>query len=255
MVFTVARGFQVALEVKNLPSNAGDLRSVSLSPGLGRPPAEGHGNPLQFSCLENPMHRGAWQAIVHRVTIFTVDEWIYQTSHSQSVAELGFRTNGSNMNPMFLPALFMHSQREGSHQERHWQGRKHWHCPQKLPRTAVGCGAGHGPGWPWLHRSVCFGLEDTVSFRNSALLPRTKAACRRETLMCAGEKQPWKAQSLHSWVSVPSPRSGRRVWPSLHAQEARRLQGIQKRMHYKAHHLHLDPEQGCWWALEFLQVI
>ena len=195
------------------------------------------------------MHRGAWQAIVHRVTIFTV-EWIYQTSHSQSVAELGLRTNGSDLNPMFLPALFMHSQREGSHQERHWQGRKPWHCPQKLPGATVGCGAGHGPGWPWLHRSICFGLEDTVSFRNSALLPRTKAGCRRETLMCAGEKQPWKAQSLHSWVSVPSPWSGRRVWPSLHAQEARRLQGIQKRMHYKAHHLHLDPEQGCWWTLD-----
>ena len=65
MVFTVARGFQVVLEVRNLPSNAGDLRSVSLSPGLGRPPAGGHGNPLQFSCLENPMHRGAWQAMVH----------------------------------------------------------------------------------------------------------------------------------------------------------------------------------------------
>ena len=48
MVFTVARGFQVVLEVKNLPSNAGDLRSVSLSPGLGRSPAEGHGNPLVF---------------------------------------------------------------------------------------------------------------------------------------------------------------------------------------------------------------
>ena len=58
---------QVALVVKNLPANAGDLRDVGSSPGLGRSPGGGHGNPLQYSCLENPMDRGAWQALVHRV--------------------------------------------------------------------------------------------------------------------------------------------------------------------------------------------
>ena len=56
---------QMVLVVKNLPPNAGD---VSSSPGLGRSPGEEHGNPLQYSCLENPMNRGAWQATVHRVT-------------------------------------------------------------------------------------------------------------------------------------------------------------------------------------------
>ena len=44
--------------------NAGDL---GLIPGLGRSPGEGHGNPLQYSCLGNPMDRGAWRATVHRV--------------------------------------------------------------------------------------------------------------------------------------------------------------------------------------------
>ena len=48
--------------VKNLPANAGDVGSVS---GLGQPPGEGNGNPLQYSCLGNPMDRGAWQAMVH----------------------------------------------------------------------------------------------------------------------------------------------------------------------------------------------
>ena len=52
--------------IKNLPANAGNVRDMSLIPGLGRPPV-GHGNPLQYSCLENPMDRGAWQAKVHRV--------------------------------------------------------------------------------------------------------------------------------------------------------------------------------------------
>ena len=55
----------MALVVKNLPANAGDL---GLIPGLGGSPGEENGNPLQFSCLENPMDRGAWQATVHVTT-------------------------------------------------------------------------------------------------------------------------------------------------------------------------------------------
>ena len=51
-------------EVKASTSNAGDLGSI---PGLGRSPGEGNGNPLQYSCLENPMDEGAWWATVHGV--------------------------------------------------------------------------------------------------------------------------------------------------------------------------------------------
>ena len=58
-------GFPGCSLVKNLPTNVGD---VSLIPGSGRSPGEGHGNPLQYSCLGNPMDRGAWQATAHRVT-------------------------------------------------------------------------------------------------------------------------------------------------------------------------------------------
>ena len=58
---------QVVLVVKNLPANAGDVRDMGLIPGSGRFPGEGNGNPLQYSCLENPMDRGAWQATVHGV--------------------------------------------------------------------------------------------------------------------------------------------------------------------------------------------
>ena len=54
--------------VKNLTANAGDIRDLGLIPGLGRSPGGGNGNPLQYSCLENSMDRGAWQAPVHRVT-------------------------------------------------------------------------------------------------------------------------------------------------------------------------------------------
>ena len=53
--------------VKNLPANPGAIRDVGSIPGLGRSPGGGHGNPLQYSCPENPMDRGAWRAIVHRV--------------------------------------------------------------------------------------------------------------------------------------------------------------------------------------------
>ena len=59
---------QVALMVKNLLAHAGNIRDVSLTPGSERCLGGGHGNPLQYSCLENPMDRGVWQATVHRVT-------------------------------------------------------------------------------------------------------------------------------------------------------------------------------------------
>ena len=56
------------LVVKNLPVNAGDLRDLGLIPQLGRSPGGGYGNPFQYSCLENPIDRGAWRATVHWVT-------------------------------------------------------------------------------------------------------------------------------------------------------------------------------------------
>ena len=58
---------QVALVVKNLTVNAGDARDMGSIPGSGRSSGEGNGNPLQYSCLENPMVRGAWRATVHGV--------------------------------------------------------------------------------------------------------------------------------------------------------------------------------------------
>ena len=61
------RASQVALVVKNPPANAGDKRDTGSIPGFGRCPGEGHGNPLQYSCLENPMDRGAWRATAHRI--------------------------------------------------------------------------------------------------------------------------------------------------------------------------------------------
>ena len=54
--------------VTNPPANAGKVRDTGLIPGLGGSPGEGHGNPLQYSCLENPMDKGAWQATVQGPT-------------------------------------------------------------------------------------------------------------------------------------------------------------------------------------------
>ena len=53
--------------VKNLPANAGDIREAGSIPGSARSHGGGHGNPLQYSCLENPMDGGAWRATVHGV--------------------------------------------------------------------------------------------------------------------------------------------------------------------------------------------
>ena len=57
----------MSLLVKNPPANAGDIRDAGSIPASGRSPGGGHGNPLQYSCLENPMDRGAWRAAVPRV--------------------------------------------------------------------------------------------------------------------------------------------------------------------------------------------
>ena len=58
----------VALAVKISPANAGDMRDVVSAPGLGRPPGGENSNPFHYSCLENPMEKGAWQATVCGVT-------------------------------------------------------------------------------------------------------------------------------------------------------------------------------------------
>ena len=58
----------MALVLKNPPAYAGDIKDLGLIPQSGRSPGGGHGNRLRYSCLENPMDRGAWWATVHRVT-------------------------------------------------------------------------------------------------------------------------------------------------------------------------------------------
>ena len=62
-----AVGFPDGTVVRNLPANAGDTRDAGSISGLGRSPGEGNGNPLQYSCLENSMDKGAWRATVHGV--------------------------------------------------------------------------------------------------------------------------------------------------------------------------------------------
>ena len=66
-MFTVEKGFPGAAVVKNLPADVGNARDVGLIPGSERSPGEGNGNPLHYSCLENSMNRGAWEATVHSV--------------------------------------------------------------------------------------------------------------------------------------------------------------------------------------------
>ena len=94
--YQMAWASKVALVVKNPPDNVVDTRDTGSIPGLGRSPG-GHGNPLQYSCLENPMDRGAWQAAVHRVaksqtrlrwqhvpddTISVTNQYLAETNHN-----------------------------------------------------------------------------------------------------------------------------------------------------------------------------
>ena len=59
---------QVVTVVENSPASAGDIRDPGSIPGSGRSPGGGHGNPLQYSCLKNPVDRGAWCVTVHGIT-------------------------------------------------------------------------------------------------------------------------------------------------------------------------------------------
>ena len=81
----------MALVVKNPPANAGDIRDTSSIPESGRSPGGGPGNPLQSSCLENPMDRGAWWAVVHGVTESDATKALWHT-----------RTRGSEKVPLDL---------------------------------------------------------------------------------------------------------------------------------------------------------
>ena len=89
IVFSCYRASQVALVVKNPPANAGDLSLIPLS---GRTPREGNGNPLQYSCLENPMDRGAWQATVLGVT----KSWTWLSNSHTHTHKAGGGFSGSH---------------------------------------------------------------------------------------------------------------------------------------------------------------
>ena len=80
----------MALVVKNLPTKARDAGDMGSIPWLGRFPRKGHGNPLQCSCLENPMNRGAWPAIVHGVTKNGHDS---ASEHVRTHTHTGFTEN------------------------------------------------------------------------------------------------------------------------------------------------------------------
>ena len=92
---------QVSLGVKNLPGNSRDMRESSSIPGSVRSHGEGHGNPLQYSCLENPMDRGVWWATVHRVIQSpTRLKWLRCTHAHQESLPVSY--------PMFLHNLPFH---------------------------------------------------------------------------------------------------------------------------------------------------
>ena len=87
---------QVALVVKSLPANTGDLRDVGSIPGSGRSPEEGQGNPLQDSCLENRQDREAWQAMAHKLAKSQTQlKWL--STHQKALTEIWVWMNTDRM--------------------------------------------------------------------------------------------------------------------------------------------------------------
>ena len=82
----------MSLVGKSPPANEGDV-----IPGLGRSPGEGHGNPLQYSCLDNPMDRGAWQATVHRVADSDTSEATQQSLYIKPGQMVSTRLTPENL--------------------------------------------------------------------------------------------------------------------------------------------------------------
>ena len=89
------------LVVKNPPANAGDVRDIGFIPRLGKSPGVGSGNPLQYSCLKNPMDREAWQTIVHGVaksrTQLSDWEWAHKISENMSNTKLRIGHGGGQL--------------------------------------------------------------------------------------------------------------------------------------------------------------
>ena len=88
--------------IKESACNAGDTGDLGSIPGLGRSPGGGHGNPNQYSCLENPLDRGAWRTTVHSMAESGVIE---ATEHIQREAELGDEKRGNVNNSLLDSAV------------------------------------------------------------------------------------------------------------------------------------------------------
>ena len=133
--------------VKNLPANAGDIRDATLIPGLGRDLGVGHGNPLQYSCLENSMDRGAWRATVHVVT--KSRSWL--STHSNRWEWWGLRSGTGKQNGEWGchgPWWVLRRAEESWHLSHKWPLRRsRWGpaCRTGLKNTSGGPGQGKNP--------------------------------------------------------------------------------------------------------------
>ena len=94
-IYACILGFLGDTVVKILPASAGDARDSGSVPDLRRPPGEGNGNPLQYSCLGNPMGRGAWQTTVHGVAKSQTQLSTHTHTHTHAHAHMYFCTDNN----------------------------------------------------------------------------------------------------------------------------------------------------------------
>ena len=176
--------------VKNLPANAGDIRDATLIPGLGRDLGVGHGNPLQYSCLENSMDRGAWRATVHVVT--KSRSWL--STHSNRWEWWGLRSGTGKQNGEWGchgPWWVLRLAEESWHLSHEWPLRRsRWGpaCRAGLKNTSGGSGQGKNP------------QKDTTTVTIWSSFQRIFPECLLCTKHCPYVIFNIRSSQLHTWT-------------------------------------------------------
>ena len=209
MAASRGRGLPRCFSVKHPPATAGDTGDMGLIPGSGRSPEGGHGNPLQYSCLENPMDRGAWQVIVHGVRRSqTRLKWLSTHAHTQIIKNTKHRCKRQKYNMSTKKDFPDHRGPYKTREDSAVDGRTKRVSSHKTPRRGSAPGADHLTTQPaacclWLYHwneshGNILASGRTGEMRETMLTPSTSARPCVHALVSAENLLSMTA--AHTWI-------------------------------------------------------